>query len=111
MRVDCKNYESRTYANGEVVRKCRLDLAPEAPWRCPDDCVGYERRLMDAGWQVGSLSAGMEPPEPEPEPEGDDVAALLDAAEDIVNSAAPDIMRDLGPKKRGRFGRRKRKKP
>ena len=46
---------------------------------------------------------------PEPEPEGDDIAALLDEAEDIVNSAAPDIMRDLGPKKRGRFGRRKRK--
>jgi hypothetical protein len=47
---------------------------------------------------------------PEPEPEGSDIAALLDEAEDIVNSAAPDIMRDLGPKKRGRFGRRKRKK-
>src|SRR5207244_6065472 len=58
MRTDCKNYESRTYANGEVVRKCRVDLAPEAPWRCPDDCVGYERRMIDAGWQVGSLSEG-----------------------------------------------------
>ena len=55
MRVDCKNYESRTYANGEVVRKCRIDLAPEAPWRCPDDCPGYERRLADAAWQHGSL--------------------------------------------------------
>ena len=41
MRVDCRNYESRTYANGEVVRKCRIDLAPEAPWRCPDDCPGF----------------------------------------------------------------------
>ncbi|MEX1006462.1 MAG: hypothetical protein WD271_01290 [Acidimicrobiia bacterium] len=107
MRVDCKNYESRTYANGEVVRKCRIDLAPEAPWRCPDDCPGYARRMMDAGWQVGSLETGYDVPESEPE--GDDVAALLDAAEEIVNSAAPDIMRDLGPKKRGRFGRRKRK--
>ena len=58
MRMDCKNYESRTYANGEVVRKCRIDLAPEAPWRCPDDCVGYERRMIDAGWQVGSLEKG-----------------------------------------------------
>ena len=58
MRTDCKNYESRTYGNGEVVRKCRVDLAPEAPWRCPDDCVGYERRMIDAGWQVGSLSEG-----------------------------------------------------
>ena len=58
MRVDCRNYESRTYANGEVVRKCRIDLAPEAPWRCPDDCPGFSRRMMDAGWQVGSLEKG-----------------------------------------------------
>ena len=107
MRTDCKNYESRTYANGEVVRKCRVDLAPEAPWRCPESCVGYERRMIDAGWQVGSLSEGYK--KPDPEPSGEDVSALLDAAEDIVNAAAPDIVRDLGSKKRGRFGRRKRK--
>ena len=105
MRVECKNYESRTYANGEVVRKCRIDLAPEAPWRCPDNCVGYARRMMDAGWQVGTLEKGYDVPETEPE--GDDVAALLDEAEDIVNAAAPDIMRDFGSKKR-RFGRRKK---
>ena len=30
MRTDCKHYESRTYSNGEAVRKCVLDLAPEA---------------------------------------------------------------------------------
>jgi hypothetical protein len=106
MRVDCKNYESRTYANGEVVRKCRIDLAPEAPWRCPENCVGYARRMMDAGWQVGTLEKGYDVPEPEPQ--GDDVAALLDEAEDIVNSAAPDIVRDFGSKKRRRFGRRKK---
>ena len=47
---------------------------------------------------------------PEAEPEGDDVAALLDAAEDIVNSAAPDILSEFEKKKkRGRFGRRKRR--
>src|SRR5262249_61909027 len=90
MRVDCKNYESRTYANGEVVRKCRVDLAPEAPWRCPDDCTGFERRMFDAGWQVGSLSEGYR--RPEAEPEGQDVAALLDAAADIVNAAGPGIL-------------------
>jgi len=33
MRQDCRNFESRTYANGETVRKCNLDLAPDAPWR------------------------------------------------------------------------------
>jgi hypothetical protein len=107
MRTDCKNYESRTYANGEVVRKCRVDLAPEAPWRCPDDCAGYERRMIDAGWQVGSLSEGYVAPEAEPE--GQDVAALLDAAEDIVNAAAPDIVSEFQKKPR-RFGKRKKRK-
>ena len=35
MRQDCKHYESRTYPNGETVRKCDLDLAPEAQVGCP----------------------------------------------------------------------------
>ena len=107
MRTECKNYESRTYANGEVVRKCRIDLAPEAPWRCPADCVGFERRMFDAGWQVGSLSEGYG--RAEPEPEAQDVAALLDAAEDIVNSAAPEILSQFQKPKR-RFGKRKKRK-
>jgi len=107
MRTDCKNYESRSYANGEVVRKCRVDLAPEAPWRCPADCVGYERRMFDAGWQVGSLSEGYG--RAEPEPDAQDVAALLDAAEDIVNSAAPEILSEFQKPKR-RFGKRKKRK-
>ena len=107
MRTECKNYESRTYANGEVVRKCRVDLAPEAPWRCPADCAGFERRMFDAGWQVGSLSEGYG--RPEPEPEAQDVAALLDAAEDIVNAAAPDILAEFEKPKR-RFGKRKKRK-
>ena len=109
MRTDCKHYESRTYGNGEAVRKCVLDLAPEAPWACPADCPSYSRKMIDAGWQYGSLKPENRT-EPEPEtPVNADVAALLDEAENIVNSAAPDIVRELGPKKRGRFGRRKRK--
>jgi hypothetical protein len=109
MREDCKHYESRTYQNGEVVRKCRIDLAPEAPWRCPEDCVGYEKRLIDVGWQYGSIAKSYE--DPEPEPQGEDIAALLDEAEDIVNAAAPEILAELNQKKkRGRFGRRNRKK-
>ena len=109
MRTDCRNYESRTYGSGEVVRKCRIDLAPEAPWRCPDACPGYVRRMMDAGWQVGSLAKGMRAPEPEPE--GQDVADLLDAAEEIVNAAAPDIMSEFKDKEpKGRFGRRKKRR-
>ena len=48
MREECKHFQSRTYSDGEVARFCVLDLAPEAPWRCPDDCSRYERRLADA---------------------------------------------------------------
>ena len=109
MRTDCRHYESRTYGSGEVVRKCRLDLAPEAPWRCPADCAGFELRRIDAGWQLGTLQQGVEAPEPEPE--GDDVAALLDEAEDIVNAAAPEILAEMGAQEpKRRFGRKKKKR-
>ena len=56
MRQECKNFESRTYANGETVRKCNLDLAPDAPWRCPEHCTGYERRIADISPIVGHCS-------------------------------------------------------
>ena len=91
MRVECKQYESRTYSNGETVRKCNLDLAPDAPWRCPDDCPKYERRFADISWAHGTVVA---PPTPD-EPVGEDIAALLDAAEDIVNSAGPSILAEI----------------
>ena len=109
MRSDCRHYESRSYSSGEIVRKCRLDLAPEAPWRCPDDCPAYDKRRMDVGWQYGSLTEAVRAPDPEPT--GADVAALLDHAEDIVNSAAPDIIAEFEKKsnKRGVFRRNKNK--
>jgi hypothetical protein len=92
MRTDCKHYESRTYGNGEAVRKCVLDLAPEAPWACPADCPSYARKLIDAGWQYGSLAPKKEE-HVEPPPRLDaDVARLLDEAEDIVNSAGFELM-------------------
>jgi len=110
MRTDCRHYDSRTYPSGEVVRKCRLDLAPEAPWRCPDDCPSFQLRRMDAGWQYGSLREGLD--RPEPEPTGTDVSALLDEAESIVNSAAPEIIADFndGKPKRKLLRRNKKKK-
>jgi hypothetical protein len=108
MRVECKQYDSRTYGDGEVVRKCRLDLAPEAPWRCPDDCPKYERRLIDVGWHYGTLRTSGEAPEPEPDGEG--IAALLDEAENILNAAGPGILAEFEPKsKKKRKGRRKGK--
>src|SRR5580765_1630571 len=94
MREECKNFESRTYPDGETVRKCNLDLAPEAPWRCPDNCPKYERRLADVNWSHGTL---VTPPTPEEPPGLDDgsVAALLDEAEEVINSAGPSILADV----------------
>ena len=108
MRQDCKFFESRTYANGETVRKCDLDLAPEAPWRCPDNCAAFQPRLADVNWSHASL---VTPPTPE-EPKGEGVAELLDAAEDIVNAAGPEILAEVQAEQAkaerrsgGRFGR------
>ena len=97
MRQDCKHFESRTYRNGETVRKCDLDLAPEAPWRCPENCPRYERRMADVNWSHGSLVTPKTPDEPlDALDRGDDsVARLLDEAEEIVNAAGPDIMADV----------------
>jgi len=108
MRQECKQFESRNYANGETVRKCNLDLAPEAPWRCPENCLSYERRLVDVDWQHGSLIIAPTPPEPEAE----GIAELLDAAEDIVNAIGPQVLADLAieqKKANSRMGRLKRK--
>lgn len=91
MRQDCKNFESRTYRNGETVRKCDLDLAPEAPWRCPADCAAYAPRLADVNWSHGTL---VTPPTPE-EPAGEGIAELLDAAEEIVNAAGPSMLAEV----------------
>src|ERR1700730_8480490 len=93
MREECKHFQSRTYSDGEVARFCVLDLAPEAPWRCPDDCPRYERRFADVGWQHGSL---VEPAlEEEPHTDGAEIASLLDAAEDIVNAVVPEARHEV----------------
>lgn len=108
MRADCKNYETRTYSSGETVRKCNLDLAPEAPWRCPENCTGFAPRLADVNWKHGSL---ITPPTP-PEPPGLDngAAELLDAAEDIVNAAGLEIRAENEAKRARAESRWKRKK-
>ena len=108
MRQDCKYFESRTYPNGETVRKCDLDLAPEAPWRCPDDCPKYARRLADVNWSYGSLVTPETPPEPESLGSDESIGDLLDAAEDIVNAAAPDVIAEVEAERRKRRGSRSR---
>jgi len=115
MREECKHFQSRTYDNGEVARMCELDLAPEAPWRCPDDCPSFQRRLADVNWTHGTL---VTPPATD-EPVGFDADSieLLDEAEAIVNAAAPAVLEDVQRKRdradggplgrlRGRFKRR-----
>ena len=121
MRQDCKHFESRSYPNGDTVRKCNLDLAPEAPWRCPDDCPSFTKRRLDVNWSYGSLVTPETPDEPDGLGDDESIAALLDAAEDIINEAGPRVIADLDAErsKKRRFrrtrgvagkGRRRRKK-
>jgi len=105
MREECKHFQSRTYDSGEVARFCVLDLAPEAPWKCPDDCPSYAPRLADVGWNHGSL---IEPKlEAMPDVPVDEAARLLDQAEDIINAAGPEIVAEVRKEDelQGRTGR------
>ncbi len=112
MREECIHFQSRTYASGEAARFCRLDLAPEAPWRCPENCPSYKPRMADVGWVHGSL---VEPAiEDEPEDPGGNIAAVLDSAEDIVNEVAPGVLEEVRAedarkdRSAGRWWRRRR---
>jgi hypothetical protein len=92
MREDCRHFQSRTYDDGEVARLCVLNLAPEAPWRCPADCPKYERDVLVPGFVTGSL---VRPPvESEPEDPPGEIANLLQEADDIVTSVGPEIVEE-----------------
>src|ERR1700683_1109291 len=90
MREECTHFQSRTYASGEAARFCVVDLAPEAPWRCPENCPSYHRRMADVGWGHGSLVGPAL--EAEQGQSAEAVAELLGSAEDIVNDVAPDVL-------------------
>ena len=105
MREECKFFESRTYPTGESVRKCDLDLAPEAPWRCPENCQAFRPRLADVNWSHGTLITPPTPPEPASVGNDPSIAALLDEAENIVN-AVVDATRAEVDAERGRGGAR-----
>lgn len=94
MRQECKYFESRTYANGDTVRKCDLDLAPDAPWRCPAECPKYERRLADLAWTHGTLVTPPTPAEPASVADGS-AAAILDEAEDILNAVGAQVRAEV----------------
>lgn len=93
MREDCRHFDSRSYASGETVRKCRLDLAPQAPWRCPENCPSYSKRMMDAGWTYGSLAPTA--PIREPAQLDESASAILDEAEELLNSFGPGIIAEF----------------
>ena len=93
MREDCRHFQSRTYSTGEAARFCVLNLAPEAPWRCPAECSRYQKDIIDGSFVVGSLARPAVEDEPD-EPAGD-VAAVLDAADLIVTAAGPEIVAEI----------------
>jgi hypothetical protein len=95
MRQDCRYFESRTYPNGDTVRKCDLNLAPEAPWRCPADCPKFTPRLADVNWAHGTLVTPPTPAEPPRLGEDESIARLLAEAKSIVNAAGPDIVAEV----------------
>ncbi len=107
MRTECKHFESRSYPNGDTVRKCNLDLAPDAPWRCPDQCPRYERRLADAAWTHGSLVVSATPPEPDGLDDGS-AAAVLDEAEDILNAVGAEVRAEVDAERNAKRGFLKR---
>src|SRR5579862_5810377 len=93
MREDCRHFQSRTYDTGEVARFCVLNLAPEAPWRCPAGCPRYQRDIIDATFVQGSLLRPRV--EEEPDEPVQDISALLDEADAIVTAAGPEIIAEV----------------
>jgi hypothetical protein len=102
MREDCRHFASRLYDDGEAARFCVLDLAPEAPWRCPDNCPQYDRTVIDSTFEQGSLQRPSVEDEPDEKPE--DIEDLFDDAEMILDAAEPAVLADL--EGRGRSGRK-----
>jgi hypothetical protein len=100
MREDCRHFQSRTYDTGEVARFCVLNLAPEAPWRCPENCSRYQRDIIDATFVVGSLASPAVEDEPDEPPE--EVTAILDEADAIVTAAGPEILAEVEADRSGR---------
>ncbi len=91
MREECKHFQSRTYKSGEVARFCVLGNAPDQPWSCPENCVTYERRLVDVGWSHGSLVDKPVELPPDTKASIDERRELLEMAGEIVNNVAPEM--------------------
>ena len=106
MRHDCRHFETRTYSGGEAVRKCNLDLAPEAPWRCPASCPSFEIRV-GVGWTYGSMVSGATPEEP-PGLDDGSAAAVLDEAEDFLRSVGDEVLAEVRAEQAATQSRKRR---
>ena len=109
MRENCRHYESREYDDGETARFCVLDLAPEAPWRCPPDCPKFELSVNDGSFETGSLETTAV--DEEPDDASEDIVDVLRDAEEIVNHATSDALADLDQPTRARHGWKFWKRP
>ena len=68
-----------------------LDLAPEAPWRCPDE-LPVVRTAAWPTWGGSTAAWSSRRSKRSRTSPGDEVAELLGQAEDIVNDVAPDVL-------------------
>ncbi len=104
MRQECKHFESRTYHE----RRDRPEVQPRpgagrAVALPGADCPKFERRLADVSWEYGTLVTPATPPEP-PGLDDGSAAAVLDEAEEIINSIGPQVLADVEARQ-GRAGR------
>jgi hypothetical protein len=111
MREDCVHYQSRTHDDdGDRARFCTLGVAPEAPWRRPENRPRYERpTLLGGDVEAGSL-AHRPSVEPEPDDHAEDIANAPVGAEATVAAAEPAAVDAVTPARR-RWWRRHRSGP
>lgn len=111
MRQDCRHFESQTFAGGDTLSKCTLNLAPEAPWRCPTDCASYERRRVNVNLEHQKLASSSAQDTPSSiDEDSEAVADLLADVASIVDEAAPDIVREVEKESRRRGWRKLKRK-
>jgi hypothetical protein len=90
MRQDCKFFQRRMSGAGDPVSFCALDLAPEAPWRCPEDCRRYER-VTGSHEAVGDATPAPAGPHRDYEALAAGAAGVLGSAEEIIGRLAPEL--------------------
>jgi hypothetical protein len=50
VRRDCRHYSSRSVEPDELVQRCRLGVAEDMPFACPEDCLFFEPRALGSNW-------------------------------------------------------------